>query len=72
MRGARYGSNTELMDMHRNSNRTWPRGDHADHVQALLNMSAAYLHAAANYQEDKPTHSDRFRMQSFPCSVKKW
>lgn len=62
MRGARYDSNTEVMDVYRCSSMSWPRRDHADHVQALLNMSAAYLHAAANYQEDRPTYNDRFRI----------
>ncbi|GFG33145.1 hypothetical protein Cfor_12320 [Coptotermes formosanus] len=61
MRGASYDSNTELMDLYRSSSSTsWSRRDHADHVQALLNMSAAYLHAAANFQEDRPTHTDRW------------
>jgi hypothetical protein len=57
--GFRHGSNTELMDLYSRGT-SWPRHDHGDHVQAILNMSEAYLQAAANYQEDRSPYSDRF------------
>jgi hypothetical protein len=61
MRGTRYDSNTELMDLYSSSSTSWPRHDHGDHVQAILDMSEAYLHAAANCHEDREAYSDRLR-----------
>jgi hypothetical protein len=52
LRGERHDSNTELMDLY-GSSTSWPRHDHGDHVQAILNMSEAYLHAATNYPDDR-------------------
>ncbi|XP_069678743.1 uncharacterized protein [Periplaneta americana] len=63
----RNGSSTELMvygDLY--SSTSWPRHNHhhhhhhADHVQAILNMSEAYLHAAASYQDERVAYSDRW------------
>jgi hypothetical protein len=62
MRGARYDSNTELMDPYNRISTSWPRHEHGDHVQAILDMSEAYLHAAANCHETRTAHTDRLRI----------
>jgi hypothetical protein len=67
MRGARYDSNTELMDLY--SSTSWPRHDHGDHVQAILDMSEAYLHAAATCHEDRAAYSDRLEISQFCTSM---
>jgi hypothetical protein len=68
MRGARYDSDTELMDLY-SSSTSWPRPDHGDHVQAILDMSEAYLHAAANCHEDRAAYSDRLDISQFCTSM---
>jgi hypothetical protein len=70
MRGARYGSNTELMDPYSRGSTSWPRHAQGDHVQAILDMSEAYLHAAANCHENGEAHSDRLRIPLFCISVR--
>jgi hypothetical protein len=52
LKGVKHDGDAELMDLYRN-NASWPRHDHGDHVQAILNMTEAYLQAASNYPDDR-------------------
>jgi hypothetical protein len=52
LKAVRLDSNAELMELYRSS-MSWPRHDRGDHVQAILNMTEAYLQEASNYPDNR-------------------